>query len=228
MLKFDCPKCGKHLSAPDEAAGRKGTCPGCGGAVCAPTQPAATQPEPDIPYAEVASEAAPVNAIDKTTVEQVRSSRKESANPLLGRLSEAGMRRYYAIRRSDSSRKECAKARGSTRRLDASLRNESANRALGCIGDPRLGCVAQVVYLVYGFVQLLLIVKGVQVWFKISGILSVLLSLIIAYIPIVGPIAGIKGAMAFWGWSLWGAIAFFCWPYVLYLWAAIAREFGRE
>lgn len=85
----------------------------------------------------------------------------------------------------------------------------------------KLGCVAVIVYLMIGFVQLLATIKGIQIWFSVPWILAAFLSLIIAYIPIVGTIAGIKGATAAWGWSLWPAIAFFCWPYVLYI-AAVA------
>lgn len=85
----------------------------------------------------------------------------------------------------------------------------------------KLGCVAAIVYLAIGFVQLLATIKGIQIWFNMPWILAAFLSSIIAYIPIVGTIAGIKGATAAWGWSLWPAIAFFCWPYALYF-AAIA------
>jgi len=30
MIRFDCPKCGKSIKAPDNAAGARGRCPGCG------------------------------------------------------------------------------------------------------------------------------------------------------------------------------------------------------
>ena len=85
----------------------------------------------------------------------------------------------------------------------------------------KLGGVAAIVYLAIGFVQLLATIKGIQVWLGLPWIFAAFLSLIIAYIPIVGTIAGIKGATAAWGWSLWPAITFFCWPYVFYI-AAVA------
>lgn len=85
----------------------------------------------------------------------------------------------------------------------------------------KLGCVAAIVaaivYLAIGFVQLLATIKGIQIWLNAPWIIAAFLSFVIAYIPIIGTIAGIKGATAAWGWSLWGAIAFFCWPYVLYI-----------
>ena len=35
-ISFQCPKCGKKLKAPDNAAGKSSTCPGCGGKVTCP------------------------------------------------------------------------------------------------------------------------------------------------------------------------------------------------
>ncbi len=84
----------------------------------------------------------------------------------------------------------------------------------------KLGCVAAIVYLGIGFVQLLATIKGIQIWFSVPWILAAFASLIIAYSPVIGTIAGIKGATAAWDWSLWPAIAFFCWPYRLF--AAVA------
>jgi len=81
----------------------------------------------------------------------------------------------------------------------------------------KLGCIAALAYIGIGFVQLLATVKGIQVWFDWPWMLAAFVSLIVAYIPFVGTVAGIKGATAAWGWALWPAIIFFCWPYVLYL-----------
>ena len=35
-ISFECPTCGKHLKAPDAAAGKSSKCPGCGGKVTCP------------------------------------------------------------------------------------------------------------------------------------------------------------------------------------------------
>ena len=86
----------------------------------------------------------------------------------------------------------------------------------------KLGCAAYLVYLAIGLVQLLAIIKGIQLWTGASWVLAAFLSLLVAYIPIVGTIAGIKGATDTWGWDVWPAIAFFCWPYVLYFVAVAA------
>ena len=66
----------------------------------------------------------------------------------------------------------------------------------------KLGCIAALAYLGIGFVQLLATIKGIQISFDWPWILASFVSLIIAYIPIVGTVAGIKGATAGWGWAL--------------------------
>lgn len=35
-ISFQCPRCGKKLKAPDNAAGKSSSCPGCGGTVTCP------------------------------------------------------------------------------------------------------------------------------------------------------------------------------------------------
>jgi len=80
----------------------------------------------------------------------------------------------------------------------------------------KLGCLAAIAYILVGFVQILAMIKGVQIWLGIPWIMAAILSTIIAYIPLVGMIAGIKGAMVAWGWTLGTSVAFFCWPLALY------------
>jgi hypothetical protein len=86
----------------------------------------------------------------------------------------------------------------------------------------KLGCAAAIVYLAIGCVQILAIIEGIQIWLSAPWLLAAFLSMVIAYIPIVGTIAGVKGATAAWGWGLWPAITFFCWPYALYIIAIAA------
>jgi hypothetical protein len=68
-----------------------------------------------------------------------------------------------------------------------------------------------------GLVQWLATIKGLQTWLKFPWLIAALLSLIVAWIPIVGTIAGIKGAMAAWGWNVWPSIGVFCGPFIIYL-----------
>lgn len=85
----------------------------------------------------------------------------------------------------------------------------------------KLGCVAIIIFLVMGFVQVLATIKGIQIWFDVPWMLAAFVSLFIGYIPFLGTVAGIMGATAGWGWALWPAIAFFCWPYIIFF-AALA------
>ena len=86
---------------------------------------------------------------------------------------------------------------------------------------PVLGCAAYIVYMIWSVFQLLAMVKGVQIMFHLPLPLAVAACFIVAWIPILGTIAGIKGAMVGWGWGLWTAIAFFFAPYVLYTLAVV-------
>ncbi len=85
----------------------------------------------------------------------------------------------------------------------------------------KLGCAGVIVYFVLGIFQFVAAYKGVQIWFEGPWILTTAITLIAAYIPILGTVVGIKGAMAAWGWGLWPSIAFFCWPFGVVLLAAI-------
>jgi hypothetical protein len=62
-----------------------------------------------------------------------------------------------------------------------------------------VGCIFYVVYLAMGFVQLLAIVAGVQEWLDISWVLAGIVALFLAYIPAIGTIVGIMGAVEAWG-----------------------------
>ena len=69
-------------------------------------------------------------------------------------------------------------------------------------------------YLVLGLVQWFAIIDGLSFWFGISGFLAIILSGFISYIPLVGTIAGFKGAMDVWGWSFIEAGALFFGPFL--------------
>ncbi len=46
MIKFNCPHCGKDVTAADEHAGKKGRCPGCKEVFSIPAKSAAPKPMP--------------------------------------------------------------------------------------------------------------------------------------------------------------------------------------
>jgi len=75
------------------------------------------------------------------------------------------------------------------------------------------GCV---IYVLVGLMQLAAIYEGLERWLHIPWWISAVVGLTVAGIPIIGTIAGVMGAIKGWGWSLWGALALFGWPYLLY------------
>lgn len=82
-----------------------------------------------------------------------------------------------------------------------------------------LGVIAAVSYYGLGLLQLAAVVSffnSVWGWWLIP---SLLVASLIAYMPVVGAVAGIYAAVHAWGWSLYAAIALFCFP--LLMWVAI-------
>src|SRR5262245_60182017 len=80
-----------------------------------------------------------------------------------------------------------------------------------------LGYVAALIYFGIGLVQLLATVKGIQTWTGLPWLIAAFISMFVAYIPLVGTVAGIKVAIDAWGWGFWSSVAFFGWPYVIYI-----------
>lgn len=83
-------------------------------------------------------------------------------------------------------------------------------------------------YLIMGLVQVFAIVAGIQAWLGLYWIIALILAFFVTYIPLLGPILGVAGAVEVWGWSYGGAILLFFWPYVLMLFAMIASSFSRN
>lgn len=80
-----------------------------------------------------------------------------------------------------------------------------------------LGCFVQIIYLGMGLLQLTAIIGGIEAWWGWPWWVAIFVATPIAYIPILGTIVGIMGAINSFGWSPLVAILLFCWPYVIYL-----------
>ena len=76
-------------------------------------------------------------------------------------------------------------------------------------------------FLVLGIFQWFAIMDGLALWFGISGIFAFFLSIFITYIPIVGTIAGFKGAMVVWGWDFASAGVLFFGPLIVMIIIAV-------
>ena len=76
-----------------------------------------------------------------------------------------------------------------------------------------LGTVLAIGYFGLGIIQWWATIDGLEYWFDISGFMAFILSGFIAYIPLIGTIAGFKGAMDVWGWDFMEAALLFFGPF---------------
>ena len=89
--------------------------------------------------------------------------------------------------------------------------------------------VAMICYLVLGLVQIFATVAGIAVTLDIPVVIAWILSSFIGYIPIVGTVMGIYGAIEGWGWALWQALALFLGPWIVILgFGLITVAFDRD
>lgn len=84
--------------------------------------------------------------------------------------------------------------------------------------------VAGLLYLAVTIMQFLAIVGGLDVWLGLPLFLAIILALIVAWIPLVGTVLGIAGAMTAWGWEWYWALLLMFFPMVVS--AAIALITG--
>jgi hypothetical protein len=78
-----------------------------------------------------------------------------------------------------------------------------------------LGALLPIGYFLLGIFQLAAIMAGAQVWWGLGTISSGIVGFVLAYIPIVGTLAGIAGAHSGFHWSWPFAALLFLWPYAL-------------
>lgn len=85
-----------------------------------------------------------------------------------------------------------------------------------------------IAYFVVGIVQWVAIVDGIGYSLNLGKILSFIVAAFITYIPLVGSIAGVYGAVHVWEWSYAQALTLFFWyiPVVIVLtgYSAFARR----
>lgn len=65
------------------------------------------------------------------------------------------------------------------------------------------------VYIAIGLVQLLATMAGLESWWGLHWAIAGPVAFIIAYIPLLGSIVGMVGAVDAWGWEWWQAGALF-------------------
>lgn len=84
-----------------------------------------------------------------------------------------------------------------------------------------LGTLAMWGYFLMGLVQIAALVDGVKAFLGIGTFFAAIISVIVSYIPLLGPIAGVFGATHAWHWHWLAAVLLFFWPYALYLVAGL-------
>ena len=83
-------------------------------------------------------------------------------------------------------------------------------------------------YFVLGIIQLFATIDGLAYWFGISGFFAAILAFFVAYIPLIGTIAGFKGAMDVWGWSFLEAGALFFGPFLVIVLLVFLSSFFEQ
>lgn len=73
-----------------------------------------------------------------------------------------------------------------------------------------------ILYVVLGLLQLAATIAGFTHWLNWPFIVVFLIGIPISYIPVIGQIIGIMGAVSAWGWSMPMAVALFVGPFAVY------------
>lgn len=85
-----------------------------------------------------------------------------------------------------------------------------------------MGALLFFLYLALGLFQMAAIVVGLEEWIGLHWLLALPAALIIAYMPLLGTIVGMAGAVSGWGWSLSAAAALFLGPFCIVALVAVA------
>lgn len=82
-----------------------------------------------------------------------------------------------------------------------------------------------IAFFAYGIICFLATLAGIEIWFGVNTFFAFIISLFIAYIPIIGTIAGFIGAVDGWGWSnLQAGLLFFGPPIFIFILAMISKS----
>jgi hypothetical protein len=88
-----------------------------------------------------------------------------------------------------------------------------------------LGGLGAVAYIGYGIICMLAVIDGIQVWFGVNIFFAVIISFFVAYMPLIGTVAGFIGAVDAWGWSYLQAGALFFGPAIfIFILAMISKS----
>ena len=72
-------------------------------------------------------------------------------------------------------------------------------------------------YILISLLQLIASIDGIMHFFGLHWIFAGFAALLLVFVPAIGPLAGVYGAVAVWNWPPILAILLFFWPYLFYL-----------
>ncbi|SOE17228.1 hypothetical protein SAMN05877838_2123 [Hoeflea halophila] len=68
-----------------------------------------------------------------------------------------------------------------------------------------------IAYFAVGIIQLFAIIDGIDHALGWGGVISFILAMVVTYIPVLGSVLGVYGAVNAWDWSFWQAATLFFW-----------------
>ena len=77
-----------------------------------------------------------------------------------------------------------------------------------------LGLAGMIGYFGMGVVGIAAILAGLEDWLGVHWLIAVIIAIPLAYIPLVGTLLGIAGAVEVWDWQWYWAVLLFFWPIV--------------
>ena len=75
--------------------------------------------------------------------------------------------------------------------------------------------VGFLIFLALGILQIAATIAGLEDWLGLPGFIAVILALFFAWMPLVGTLVGMVGAVTVWGWSWPAAIGLFFGPLIV-------------
>ncbi|SRR6266436_2090799 len=87
------------------------------------------------------------------------------------------------------------------------------------------GAGGTIIFIAIGFIQFLAALSGLGDALGTPTWLNVLISVFLAWLPLIGSVTGIYGAIVAWGWWWGWAVLLFMWPFVVTL-VSIMGVFG--
>ncbi len=77
------------------------------------------------------------------------------------------------------------------------------------------------IFFALGLLQIAATIAGLEFWLGLPGFLAVVLALLFAWMPIVGTVVGMIGAVTVWDWSWLAAIGLFFGPLIVMMMIAV-------